>query len=167
MPWLHHTVIHIVIGLSVFAPLLAIWRSRGDGAWTPDMRAASYAAAVAAMFAVGTGLASASHVVTSGLDASRVELHRNAAIPAAILVVATAVLAGRNARRSTPRADRVTTLLAILAAVMVSMAAHLGGDMLHPGLAPWSHERHMHGHDHDHDPSTAPSAMHPEEPHSH
>ena len=47
--------------------------------------------------------------------------------------------------------------LTVLAAGIVAVGAHAGGEMLHPGLAPWSKERHTHGpaghaHEHGHEP---------------
>lgn len=161
MPWVHHTVLHFVLGLAFLPPLLGAltWR-RDRGEWPRELRLVVYFTALSAIVAAASGLLSAAHVIEGGLDASKVALHRNLGLIAAGTWVAiggaTYLVAG--GRVAIPY--RGLTVASAIGTALVSLAGHFGGDMLHPGLAPWAsaphshgpaphHEMHDDGHDHD------------------
>lgn len=155
MAYLHHVLIHFPVALGAVAALFVVlsWL-RPAGPWGATARALAYLAALGAIAAAVTGLVAASHVAEMGGDADAVRRHRNVALPAAIALVIAALVTWGTVRAPSGRAAKVAGVLSILAAVAVGYGAHLGGDMLHPGLAPWSDAEHRHG-----GPGMATSAM--------
>jgi uncharacterized membrane protein len=146
MAYLHHVLLHFPVALSVTAALFVVlsW-FRPSGSWAETARWVLYLAALAAVATAITGLVAASHVVDLGGDADAVRRHRSVALPAAIaLVVAAVVTWATKGAKERPGA-KVAGALTLGAAVAVGAGAHFGGDMLHPGLAPWSNEAHHHG----------------------
>lgn len=95
--------------------------------------------------AAATGLLSAGHVIEGGVPAATVELHRNVAIAGVALLLFSAVAAMLGNRRGLEALARTAEIVALLAAAVVGAAAHLGGDMLHHGMGPWSAKPHSHG----------------------
>ncbi len=145
MPYVHHTVLHFVLGLAILPPIFGAlaWR-RGDGAWSLELRLVMYLIVAFAMVTSTSGLFSAGHVIAGGMAAAKVELHRNLALGATVVW---ALLGGATwwvARTGDPRNYKRLTVASAGAAAFVSFAAHFGGDMLHPGLAPWASAPHSH-----------------------
>ncbi|MBK7580153.1 MAG: hypothetical protein IPI67_08120 [Myxococcales bacterium] len=156
MAYIHHLVVHFAISLAVIAApcWLIAWRRQGD--WLPAARGLALAAAAASVIAAASGLLSASHVIEMGGDPERIAIHRNLALGGAAVMLLTAVLSFLDSRRDAKR--WLTVAASVLAATGLSVGAHFGADMLHPGLAPWSREPHHHG------PSTrAAQLAHPDE----
>lgn len=146
MPFVHHTILHFVLGLAFLPPLLGAvaWRRNG-GVWSLELRLIVYMIALTAVIAAGSGLLSAEHVIEGGMDASRVALHRNFALAATALWLLIAAGTLWAARRDDGRRYRTLTVVAAVGTASVSIAGHFGGDMLHPGLAPWAQAPHHHG----------------------
>lgn len=155
MAYIHHLVVHFAISLAVIAApcWLIAWRRQGD--WLPAARGLALAAAAASVIAAASGLLSASHVIEMGGDPERIAIHRNLALGGAAVMLVTSVLSFLDSRRDAKR--WLTVVASVLAATGLSVAAHFGADMLHPGLAPWSREPHHHG------PSTQAQHAHPDE----
>ncbi len=143
MPYLHHIFLHFPVALGLAATIpafLAIIR--------PDSDARRHAAALlvlAALFAVPTaitGLLSTEHA------GAVLVAHRNAALLALFLYIpaglwAALLLWGKQGRAASPTA---LFLIALLPALAVGYAAHLGGKMVHPGLSLRSKQKpHTHG----------------------
>ncbi len=147
MPYLHHIFLHFPIALSAAAALFAIfgWVPRGGAQWQAASRLTTYLAAATAALAIASGLASAAHFIDEGGAPSQVALHRNLALTAGTLLLLGAALVWRGTRAPGSFAARASAVLTVVAAAGVSIAAHFGGEMLHPGLAPWSHQPHHHG----------------------
>lgn len=143
MAYIHHLVVHFAISLAIVAApcWLIAWRRQGD--WLPAARGLALAAAAASVIAAASGLLSASHVIEMGGDPERIAIHRNLALGGAAVMLVTAVLSFLDSRRDAKR--WLTVVASVLAATGLSVAAHFGADMLHPGLAPWSREPHHHG----------------------
>lgn len=160
MPYLHHVAIHFPIALTMLAALCAGLAQVGVGSMSRDARRwLAYLAAASALVAITSGLLSASHV-GGEIDDIKVARHRNVALLATALSVTTAILGWVGHRRSSGALVRTSEIGSIVVAAVVGLAGHLGGDMLHPGLAPWSTEAHSHGmaHDHeDHDEGAIPA----------
>lgn len=146
MAYLHHTLIHFPIAFTLLAALLVVVTLLRPKAVAPAAaRLVAHLAALAAVAALITGLLSAAHAIDGGLDAAKVALHRNLAIAATIITVAAALLAWRGARSDTGPLPKIGAAVGMIAALAVTLAAHFGGDMVHPGLAPWSTGGHSHG----------------------
>lgn len=139
MPYLHHLLVHFPVAFSLAAAIGALLAMRAEERWGWLGRIAAIAAVAAAVLTAVTGLLSAGHVIEMGGDAGQIARHRNLALGATGLL-AVSVLVMRFSKR---RALGVTS--AVIAAAAVGVAAHFGGDMLHPGLAPWSEAPHHHG----------------------
>jgi uncharacterized membrane protein len=147
MPYLHHVIIHFPVALSLVGALtvLIAWL-RGDAFWTDAQRRLTYATALAAIVAITTGLLSADHLLEDGAVPRAVVLfHRNVALAGTALIVLSALVALEGRRRDSVGAARASQIGALLAAAVIGGAGHLGGDMLHPGMAPWSDRPHSHG----------------------
>lgn len=169
MPYLHHTLIHFPVALSLVAALCALVALvRPDAFWVDAQRRLTYATALAASISATTGLLSAGHVIEGGVPEATVALHRNIALAGTGLVVLAALVGFIGYRRDSVGLARASQLGVLVAAAAIGGGAHLGGDMLHPGMAPWSNKPHSHGtaaphghggaepaddhgHDHDHD----------------
>ena len=174
MPYLHHVVIHFPVALSLIGALatLIAWFRR-DAFWTDAQRRLAYVTALAAIVAIMTGLLSAAHLLEDGAVADAVVLfHRNIALGGTGLAVLTALVAFVGHRQSSAGLALASQLGTLVAAAVIGGAAHFGGDMLHPGMAPWSDKPHSHGvaaphghggaepdGDHDHDEGNAHAGM--------
>ncbi len=145
MPYVHHTVLHFAIGLAFLPPLLGVlaWR-RDHGAWRLELRLVVYLIVAVAIVASASGLLSAGHVIASGMSANKVELHRNLALGATAAWCLLGAATWYAARGGAPGSYKKLTVASAAAAGFVSLAAHFGGDMLHPGLAPWATAPHSH-----------------------
>lgn len=147
MPWLHHVFLHFPIALSAAAALFIVisWVRRRDESWQAASRLMTYLAAAAGVLTITTGLASAAHFVDDGGDAGRVSVHRSLALTASALLLLAAALRWRGARAHQSGVACVGSAVTLVAAAAVSLAAHFGGELLHPGLAPWAKAPHRHG----------------------
>jgi len=154
MPWLHHLFLHFPIALSAAAALFVLigWVRRGDESWQAASRLTAYLAAVTGVLAIATGLASAVHFVEGGGEGAQVERHRNLALTAGAMLLLGATLTWRGTRAPGSFAARAGSVVTLVVAAAVSLAAHFGGEMLHPGLAPWAEAPHSHA------PGAMPSA---------
>ncbi|MBS2012581.1 MAG: hypothetical protein JST00_06835 [Deltaproteobacteria bacterium] len=145
MAYVHHLVIHFPIAFVSLAALVALVAVvRRDPARGREAAALLALATLAAVVAAGSGLLSAGHFIDGGGDAGKVALHRNLALGAAALTLVASVFAWR-ASRTGSGPSAVVAAASVVAAVVVSVGAHLGGDLVHPGLAPWSAQPHSHG----------------------
>lgn len=146
MAYLHHVLIHFPIALSFAAAVYVVlsWM-RPQGAWASSARLAAYFAAGGAIVSAATGLLSAGHVIESGVPAAVVAVHRNLALGATALLVLSAVLVRVGAGKGRDVLGKIGAGVGLVGAIVVTTAAHYGGDMLHPGMAPWSGEKHSHG----------------------
>ncbi len=171
MPYLHHVVLHFPIALTIASAFVhtVAWIRKDDTAFALG-RVLVYLAAVSALVAASSGLLSADHVVELGGDARAIARHRNAALAFTAMVVVAAGASYAWQRRSGPYLGVAAHALPVVAAGLVGLAAHFGGDMLHPGIAPWSSAAHRHGawgqaapssDGGDHAPSAAAPAMDP------
>lgn len=145
MPYVHHTVLHFPISFGILAAALALLSVNGNERWGQLYRITTYLAAVTVVLAAASGLLAAPHAIGGGLAKGNVASHRNLGLAGGVLLVLSTWLAWRAHRRKSVVLIRVAAAVSVLAAVVVSAGAHVGGDMLHPGLAPWSKEKHMHG----------------------
>lgn len=145
MAWLHHLFLHFPLTLAPLAFLLLFYgRIRHDEPASKMGRLLTYLATLSALLAIATGLASAGHFVEGGGDAGTVELHRNLAIgAAAALLLASAWLLRGRAQPGT--LARFALVMLATSTALVLAAGHFGGEMLHPGMLPWSGHAHMHG----------------------
>ncbi len=145
MAWLHHLFLHFPLTLAPLAFLLLFYgRIRHDEPASKVGRLLTYLATLSALLAIATGLASAGHFVEGGGDAGTVELHRNLAIgAAAALLLASAWLLRGRAQPGT--LARFALVMLATSTALVLAAGHFGGEMLHPGMLPWSGHAHMHG----------------------
>lgn len=149
MPYLHHVAIHFPIALAMLAALGSIvaW-IRGD--WFRDARRLlSYLVTLSALVAATSGLLSAAHVAGE-IEDSKVARHRNVALTAASIAILTGLLGFVGARKRSSALVRTSEVGSIVTAAAIGLAGHFGGDMLHPGLTPWSTEPHSHGMKHEH-----------------
>ncbi len=146
MPWLHHILNHFPIAVSALAAvaLVIAWVRPGD-AIARASRWTVYLTAASAILASGTGLFSAGHVIEMGAEPASVELHRNLALGGTLLSVLAAASMWIDAKRRHRGAATLALIASVGATGAIAVAGHLGGDMLHPGLAPWSNEPHHHG----------------------
>lgn len=154
MSWLHHVLNHLPIAFSALAATLLViaWARPGETLAVASRGVVHLAAASAVVTSV-TGLLSAGHVVETGVDPASVDLHRIVALGGTLLAVIASGLiwiGAKQGRRGAAapliaKIARARSLMAILAAGAIGIAGHFGGDMLHPGLAPWSSEPHHHG----------------------
>ena len=167
MAWLHHILNHFPIALSpLAATLLIVALVRPTETLVAGSRCLVYLAAAVALPTLATGLLSAGHVIERGGDAARVALHRNAALGATVLQVFASASVWFGVKRAHRGAAVFGAVASVAAAGSVAVAGHLGGDMLHAGLAPWSKEPHHHGpaeptgsgSDHAHPEHPAPAA---------
>lgn len=146
MAYVHHLVIHFPIAFATLAALLAIYGLiRSSNEWVRAASALTYVTALVGFVAAASGLLSADHFVEGGGDASAVALHRNLALGATAVLIVAAVVSWRASRPGAPQGSRVAGGISILGAVAVSAAGHFGGEVLHPGMAPWSSKPHGHG----------------------
>jgi len=139
VPYLHHLLLPFPIVLALVTLASRLAALRGDERWAWLSRTAALAAAGAAALAAASGLLSADHVIEMGGDPAQIARHRNLALGATAFLAIAALLIGASKRRARG------VIGAAIAAVAVTVAAHFGGDMLHPGLAPWSDAPHHHG----------------------
>lgn len=146
MAWLHHLFLHFPIALSAAAALFVVlgWVRRGDESWRAASRLTAYLAAATGVLAIATGLASAAHFIEGGGNAAQIEFHRNLALAAGALLILGAVLPWRGTRSPQALAARIGSVVTLLVAAAVSLAAHFGAEVLHPGLAPWAAVPHRH-----------------------
>jgi uncharacterized membrane protein len=154
MPYVHHLAIHFPIALASLAAALAMYAwVRKATEWERVAAIVAQLGALSAVVAAVTGLLSASHIIEGGVAPAVVELHRNVALAGTGLLIL-AALASYVAARSAKRAEsegrsgspaRLAGVLMLIAATAVGAGAHLGGEMLHPGMAPWSNKPHSHG----------------------
>ena len=144
--YLHHLVGHFPIALSAVAALFVVigW-VRPTDSWRAAGQLLTVLAAASGVVAIATGLGSAEHFVEAGGDAQKVALHRNLALGAGALLVLAALFTWRGVRAPGALVARVGGVLTLVTAAAVSVAAHFGGEMIHPGLAPWSSAPHRHG----------------------
>lgn len=147
MAWLHHLFLHFPIALSAAAALFVVigWVRRRDESWQAASRLTAYLSAGSGVLAIATGLASAAHFVEGGGDAAQVAFHRNLALAAGALLLLAAALTWRGTRAPQALAARAGSVVTLVVAAAVSLASHFGGEMLHPGLAPWAEGPHHHG----------------------
>ncbi len=148
MPYAHHILVHFPIALGLLAAACAALAGvRPSPSHDEAARFIGYLAAVAAVFASVAGLLSAGHLLSEGVvDSALVSRHRNVALVATMVFVASAGLGAIGHRRSSARVTLTARIGTILAAAIVAAAGHFGGEMLHPGMAPWSDAAHGHGH---------------------
>ena len=153
MPYAHHLLLHFPIALGMVAALFAAlaW-ARPDPRWTAMARALVYLTLGSAVAAATTGLLSAGHLLEEGADASNIELHRNLALAGVGAWAVAVALTWRAARAQATAAsgtsaasDKLAYAATVLAAGVVGLGAHFGGELVHPGMAPWSKEPHSHG----------------------
>lgn len=149
MPYLHHVAIHFPIALGMLAALACVLGWIRGGWFRDGRRLLSYLVAFAAVVAVTSGLLSASHVVGE-IDVASVARHRNVALIAASIASLTALIGFVGARRARGPLVKTSEIGSLLTATALGLAGHFGGDMLHPGLTPWSTEPHSHGMKHEH-----------------
>lgn len=149
MPYLHHVAIHFPIALGMLAALACVLGWIRGGWFRDGRRLLSYLVALAAIVAVTSGLLSASHVVGE-IDAAKVARHRGVALIAASVAILTALLGFIGARRGSGPLVKASEIGGLLTATALGFAGHVGGDMVHPGLTPWSTELHSHGMKHEH-----------------
>jgi uncharacterized membrane protein len=140
VPYLHHVLIHFPIAFGLAAAVCSVMALRSDERWWWGERLAANAAAALALTAVVSGLLSAGHVIEMGGDPAQIATHRNVGLGATGLMLAAVV-----ARWLGPKRRLLAVIVSVLAVAATAVAAHLGGDMLHPGLAPWSAAPHHHG----------------------
>lgn len=144
MSWLHHLFTHMPLALAPLAALyLVLAKMRAnerDAGWA---RLTLYLAALSAVASAVTGLGSAEHLLESGVDAQKVALHRNASLVASAALIGTALHAYLSSRRH-PRVTNSELALTVLANVALVVGGHFGGELLHPGMAPWSTGKHVH-----------------------
>lgn len=146
MAYVHHLVIHFPIAFAALAALLALYGLfSASTAWVRAASAVTYLTAVAAVVAAASGLLSAGHFVEGGGDAAAVAFHRNLALGATVVLAAAGAFSWNASRRDAGAKSRVAGVASILGAVAISGAGHFGGEMLHPGMAPWSNKAHSHG----------------------
>jgi uncharacterized membrane protein len=115
----HHVLLHFPVALSVLAAALhcvAAWRD--DHVLRRFARFVVYLAALGAVIAVVTGLVSAGHVVEQGGDATAVVRHRNAALLAGALLLASGA-----ASWFKPRSRAVPAIAAVLATTATGFCA--------------------------------------------
>ncbi|MBI3201136.1 MAG: hypothetical protein HYZ29_06290 [Myxococcales bacterium] len=139
MPYLHHLLVQFPIALAWLAAVSSLAAFRGNERWRWLGQLAAFSAVAVAVLVAATGLLSAAHVIEMGGDPAQIARHRNLAL-GATGVLAVSALSMRFSKRAAP-----AIVAAVLAVAAVSVAAHFGGEMLHPGLAPWSAARHHHG----------------------
>lgn len=140
VPYLHHLLVHLPIALSLGAAVISAVALRGDDRWSWLARLTTASAALLAIVTAATGLLSAGHVIEMGGDPALIAKHRNLALGSTGLMLLAAAAVWLGAGR------RVSGVIATgLAAAATATAAHFGGDMLHPGLSPWSAKPHHHG----------------------
>lgn len=146
MAYVHHLVIHFPIAFATLSGLLAVYGLvRSSNEWVRAASVLTYLTALVAFVAAASGLLAAGHFVEGGGDASAVALHRNLALGATAVLLIAAVVSWRASRPGAPPGSRVAGGISILGAVVVSAAGHFGGEVLHPGMAPWSARPHTHG----------------------
>lgn len=153
MPYAHHLFLHFPIALGMVAALFAAlaW-ARPDPRWTTMARSLAYLTLGAAVAAATTGLLSADHLLEDGADASKIELHRNLALAGVGAWAVAVALTWRASRAQaiaesgkSAASDKMAYAATVLAAGVVGLGAHFGGELVHPGMAPWSTEAHSHG----------------------
>lgn len=179
MAYAHHLLIYFPVAFGLLGALCVVlgWWRRDDDLWTVARRRLSYLAALAALLAIATGLLSADHLIEGGVPEATVARHRNVALVAGGLFVLVAIAGWLGHRRDSPALGRLAELATLAAAAVVGGAAHFGGDMLHPGMAPWSDATHSHGvaaphghgaaepeDDHGHEHAAGPAANDDAEP---
>ena len=169
MAYVHHLAIHFPIAFATLAALLALYGLvTASTAWVRAASALTYLTALAAVVAAASGLLSAGHFVEGGGDGGAVALHRNVALGSTAVLLVAALLSWRATRAGAGAESRGAAAASILGAVVISGAGHFGGEMLHPGMAPWSGKAHSHGptsaagaddgHGHSHDPAASASS---------
>jgi len=143
--YLHHLVTHFPIALSAVAALFVVigW-VRPNESWRAVGQLLTFLAAASGVVAIATGLGSAEHFVEAGGDAQKVALHRTLALGAGALLVLAALFTWRGMRAPGALVARVGGVLTLVTAAAVNVAAHFGGEMIHPGLTPWSSAPHRH-----------------------
>jgi uncharacterized membrane protein len=154
MPYIHHLATHFPIALASLAAALSIYAwVRKSTEWERVAAIIAQLGALSALVAAVTGLLSASHIIEGGVAPAIVELHRNVALAGTGLLIVAAI-ASYVAVRASKRAEsegrsgspaRLAGALMLIAATAVGAGAHFGGEMLHPGMAPWSNKPHSHG----------------------
>ena len=146
MGWLHHVVLHFPLALAPLGTLYMLWsfaRREKSSVAATAARWTIYFGALSACITAATGLAAAPHLKEAGIHGPALELHRNVSLAAALVLVGAASYSFRCAsRRSTIRLPEVAA--SCLGSVAVMIAGHFGGELLHPGMAPWSAAPHVH-----------------------
>lgn len=154
--YLHHTFLHFPIGLFTLAGILAL-----VGLWkpTPFLNKAVLFLLASGLFfglvSLVTGLLSADHFIDENLvDPDLVSLHRNYGIISNIIALIAMVvffISRRKKGRDRMKFQVTIKVLAVITAVLIGVAGHLGGSMVHPSLKPFQkehvHEGAMENHD--------------------
>ncbi len=143
--YLHHVLVHFPIALGLLAAVMAVVnRRRGTDSIDRHWRIVLQAVAGATVLAVVAGLLAAPHAEEAGLPLDKLFWHRLFGIAAGVSFVLAAIFVTFERLRRVRRAMTLARVLTVVGAVSAGFAGHIGGDMLHPGLAPWSREPHMH-----------------------
>lgn len=146
MGWLHHLVLHFPISLAPIGLLLMFFgRVRRDELTSKLGPLLTYLATAFAVLAIATGLASAGHFAEAGGETAMLEIHRNLAIGAGASLVVTSAWMVRRRAEPSGFVPSALLLMLVVSTVLVLAAAHFGGEMLHPGMLPWSGHAHTHG----------------------
>lgn len=145
--YFHHVLVHFPVALGLLAAAMAVvgWRRRND-TFDRYWRIVLQVVVAATVLAVVAGLLAAPHAEEAGLPLDKLFWHRLFGIAAGASFFLAAAVATFERLRRVPRAMTMARVLVVVGALSAGLAGHTGGDMLHPGMAPWSNEPHVHTH---------------------
>ena len=138
--WIHHTILHFPIALLTTAALAHVLAlvHRWHG-WRITGGVALLLGTAATIVAVISGVLAQERALAGGIPAAVINLHLTAAIitlsVAVVTMVAWIAFATRRQLSVTGPAALIAALTVVTAGA-VSVTGHLGGSMLHPGIAP-------------------------------
>lgn len=143
--YLHHVLVHFPIALGLLAAAMAVigWRRCNDS-FDRHWRIVVQVVAAMTVLAIAAGLLAAPHAEEAGLPLDKLFWHLLFGIAAGVSFVLAAAVVTFERLRQVPRAVTLARMLTVIGAAAAGFAGHMGGDMLHPGMAPWSNEPHVH-----------------------
>lgn len=145
--YLHHSFLHFPIALFILAGILAAFSLFRPSRFISDAVLLLLGAGLLTGLVAGiSGLLSAGHLIEEGeATASVVAGHRNAALLALLFALASFLGLWRVRVKDTGKNSSmiVVNVLAILAAILITVAGDRGGRMIHPSVTPFE-KKHTH-----------------------